>query len=249
MTSSVGVDDSSALKQALSRDDQSSDELASQVTDTTQDIKPIQYEERYVAFVDILGFSELIRRSENDDEGKTLRLINDALSFKQEAYLELFCADSSHNTTEKDALDLRIHTFSDFVVVSTPHTPDGLLCLLHVCWQIGVDWLRQGFLCRGGISVGKLVHSIGNHTAPRVFGPAFVAAYDLEHNVADFPRIVLSSQVRRAHEARLKASETKEALALRLVRKCEDGPTSVDLFWHLRESSAGNPHRWAKDAE
>jgi hypothetical protein len=145
-----------------------------QVTALTQDLAPAAYEQRYVAFIDILGFTEIIKNSENDEA--LLAGINDALSLKADSYEQNLKSLAKLESTDAD---LRVHTFSDFVVLSTADTDEGLVCLLFVCWHIAADWLRQGFFCRGGIAHGKLLHRVDNSVAPRVFGPAFIEAYEL----------------------------------------------------------------------
>lgn len=47
-----------------------------------------------------------------------------------------------------------------------------------------------GFLIRGGISVGKIIH-----TRNAVFGPALNRAYEIESTMAIFPRIVIDENV------------------------------------------------------
>lgn len=212
-----------------------------QVTALTQDSARAVYEERYVAFIDILGFTEIIKSSENNEQ--LLAEINDALSLKRDSYEQNFKSLAKLESTDSD---LRVHTFSDFVVLSTADTNEGLVCLLFVCWHIAADWLRQGFFCRGGIAHGKLLHKVDNSVAPRVFGPAFIEAYELEHSVADFPRVVASGKVRESVEALLKipldttsSTSPLNDLVKHLSHRCDDGPTCINIFWHLKTEKEG----------
>lgn len=200
----------------------------------------VQYEERYIAFIDILGFKELILESAKANPRVTPSTIYNALDIHPQAVQDFFFSLSDVPAAQHDCADLRVHTFSDFVVASCRQTDLGLCLLLFLCWHVTSDWLSKSFLSRGGITIGKVIHRISAGDAPLVFGPAFVQAYTLESEVADYPRIVLSKEVRRHYRAVI-ASTSTVALPLRnvaktLIRRCEDGPWCIDIFSHLRRS-------------
>ena len=50
--------------------------------------------------------------------------------------------------------------------------------------------LDEGILLRGGITVGDVALSYG-----QLFGPAVIRGYELENQVARFPRIVVGTEV------------------------------------------------------
>lgn len=130
---------------------------------------------------------------------------------------------------------LRMHSFSDCVVISCDATPLGLATMAFVSWRLASTWLSQQFLCRGGITRGKVTHRVGgreSNSSALVFGPAFVEAYVLETEVADVSRIVLSKTVRNDWH-RLKDSEPLRQFT-QLVCKTDDGPHCIDVFAHLR---------------
>lgn len=134
-----------------------------------------KYERRIVAFYDILGWRSHIKvaGTGSTEIGDLRRMILRAprmLEGRREIYRN----------------DLRFSTFSDNVVVSVPADDaelGGLLSAL-ICFQISS--IGAGFLVRGGITVGDIVHDQYS-----VFGPALNRAYELESVVADVPRIVL----------------------------------------------------------
>ena len=208
-----------------------------------------EYEERYIAFVDILGFKELILESAKANPKVKPSTIYNALDIHPTAIQDFFASLADMNRSESDSTDLRVHTFSDFVVASTHKNEFGLCLLLFLCWHIASDWLSKSFLCRGGITIGKVLHRISDGNAPLVFGPAFVQAYTLESEIADFPRIVLSKEVRQHYRA-IVGSNSPMPPAVRnvakmLIQKCDDGPWSIDTFCHLRKnglSGLGNEH-------
>ena len=134
------------------------------------------YEERIVAFVDILGFSNMISQSEKDVE--TYEKINRALKTIQNVKKD------SENTSAK------VTTFSDNIVISYPaNGKDSLFYILIDLIHLQLELLQQGVLVRGGIAKGKV-----RHTKEMVFGPAMVTAYELESKYAVYPRIIVEKQ-------------------------------------------------------
>lgn len=149
-------------------------------------IGPIQYEERVVAFVDLLGFKNAVNESINkqnifNDISKALKLN------------EQFQKDNYGVTFMNEAQDgVEIMFFSDSFVISIPTiTYDGPLysLLMHLVWQ-ALDILDNNFLVRGGVTIGLLYHN-GNIC----FGPAMNRAYYLESKEAFYPRIIIDEFV------------------------------------------------------
>lgn len=174
-----------------------------------------EYEERYIAFIDILGFKELILESAKAHPRIAPSTIYNALDIHPQAVQDFFFSLSDLPAAQHDCADLRVHTFSDFVVASCRKTDLGLCLLLFLCWHVTSDWLSKSFLSRGGITIGKVIHRISEGNAPLVFGPAFVQAYTLESEVADYPRIVLSKEVRQHYRAVVASTSTVAPLAQR----------------------------------
>lgn len=199
-----------------------------------------EYEQRYVAFIDILGFKELIKRSDkepdNDREGENrphaVSAIFNALDFD----LSLINDTYKKISPGTESPDLRLNTFSDFVVISSKLTPAGLDSLVFAVWRVVTEWLSKGYISRGGISKGKVVHrDYEERKSPIVFGPAFVSAYTLEQEIADYPRVVLSKEVRLVYsEIKQNGAGTIHALQ-KLVRQHDDGPHWIDIFGHIRK--------------
>lgn len=186
------------------------------------------YEERYIAFVDILGFKNLIQKSKND-QNLVSRLIS-ALDVSPQSSPTVLNEVGTDNPLEAE---LRVHTFSDFVVASTKPTHIGLAILTYVIWSQSVNWLSNSLLCRGAITKGHVLHRPGNGSPPMVFGPAFVEAYQLESTIADFPRVILSRPVREDWVSYSNDQKLGSKLPL-LVEKCTDGPSCIDLFCHVK---------------
>jgi hypothetical protein len=136
------------------------------------------YDERYVSFVDILGFSSIVARSENDavlvgNLSKALHGINQRVA--------------NARSTE---LGMEATAFSDNVVLSVPGSAEGLLYMLQILGDLSMDLLSLNMLFRGAVVKGKLLHTTG-----AVFGPALIDAYKLETTVSFHPRIMVSGEV------------------------------------------------------
>jgi hypothetical protein len=187
-----------------------------------------EYDERYIAFVDILGFKELISKSVSDPA--SVGALISALDIT--ATSPSIVLDQVGVSAQD--IDLRLHTFSDFVVASTKPTSGGLAVLAYVVWQLSNSWLSSKLLCRGGITKGKVLHRVSNGgVPPMVFGPAFIEAYLLESGVADFPRVILSKSARNDWKEYSKLGKLGNKLPL-LIHRCEDGPHCIDTFCHLK---------------
>jgi len=144
------------------------------------------YTERYVAFLDLLGFRDLVLRSLNQEAKITVDQIRSVLDHPDPAGKEQIVlgrigdiSDSGH----------RLTAFSDSVVITTDPTEQGLMHLLHHVEKIGFRLARLHTLYRGGITRG-----LAYHDERHVFGPAIIDAYELEKR-AEVPRVLLSESV------------------------------------------------------
>lgn len=136
------------------------------------------YRERYVAFIDILGFSMYVEKSIKDRElFSTLRNI---LSSK---------AIMANN---KRPDDVRAYQFSDSIVISTIYDPEGLKEIILSVRLICDKLLSYHMLTRGCITKGKLYDD-----GKAVFGPGLIRAYHIEKDIAVYPRILMDRCIYR----------------------------------------------------
>lgn len=132
------------------------------------------YEKRAVLFLDILGFKALVNEGE---EQKLFDALATSAAFAQSnpSFPEL-----THTTA-----------FSDSIVVSHRLEPGGVQNIINTASMLAWCFLRQGILTRGGIACGDM-----HHTTDRLFGRAMNEAYQLENELAIFPRILVSDEIR-----------------------------------------------------
>jgi hypothetical protein len=192
--------------------------------------KGVEYEDRVVAFVDILGFKNIIRRSAR--EPALVPRIQSALSLPRHDWAEMFAPLIDGESVSGGE---RTHSFSDFIVMSVPPDPPAVGLLVYMVFKKCRQLLEAGFASRGGIARGPIFHEEGE----AVFGPAFVDAYLLESTHADGPRVILQNAVRTLIETYCAA--TPDSTLCRFfaehVKRAEDGPATINLFADFRENS------------
>jgi hypothetical protein len=182
------------------------------------------YSERYVAFVDILGFSEIVRQTGSDQTPKRYDALVKTLS-------EIGTREGTAD--EIIGVDFQFQSFSDSVVLSSLVFPIGLIYLLSSISELAIRLLRNGLLMRGAVAKGKLHHHDGV-----MFGPAFLEAYRIENMVAKYPRIILSKETYEDRKA-VRSGVQKEPSVL----LDEDGPPYLHVFAHLEFQLANNERR------
>lgn len=149
----------------------------------------IDYTERVVALIDILGFKEAIKKIEADNGKSVLADVLAALSYLQDT------KDKAYNTLAFEFIGKRlpsetteVATFSDHIVVSD--TLENLTSVLFKAATISRGLLLRGLLCRGAVTYGKFYH---NNAV--LFGNALLEALEIESTKAIYPRIVASDQI------------------------------------------------------
>ena len=151
----------------------------------------IRYEERAVAFIDVLGFGALASDAATDQdklselEGVN-RLLNSAIPSLDRGVSKAVPEDL-----------VPIHNqISDCIILSAPMTTklegwkhySGLEIVLMRISQLTHRFLEAGYLLQGGVDVGPVWH-----TPENIIGPAYQCAFYLENNNSD-PSLVLSDR-------------------------------------------------------
>lgn len=136
------------------------------------------YREKYVAFIDMLGFSNLVRDAAVDLSKQSI--VIDAIDRLK---------DTACNNPD---MGMIVSYFSDCVVISCDRTRHGLAEMLMSLLAIAENLLVIDIMVRGGLTVGYI-----HHDADFMFGPGMLEAYDIERCIAKHPTIMLSNA---AHE-------------------------------------------------
>ena len=155
------------------------------------------YGNRFAAFIDILGFKQMISEIEAGAEGHQplFKRLKSVLSFLHEESIE---SDGHHDLPvyevtdegmiERELGNPQITYVSDCAIVSTEGTPEGFKALCNKLTKLSTDLACDGMFVRGGIAYGPLFHD-----KTFVFGSAYQRAYEVESKIAIWPRIVIDS--------------------------------------------------------
>lgn len=162
----------------------------------------LTYERRLIAFIDILGFKDLVKKSEKDPS--IIELIYSFLEYlkdwekKDKWNLRFLEIEEDAQKKGVSNFDLRNNTnttaFSDSVVVSVKienNINEMASTLIVNLAYIGSVLIEKGILFRGGLTIGNIIHT-DNGT---VFGQGLIDAFMLETRSAKYPRIILSDKL------------------------------------------------------
>jgi hypothetical protein len=149
------------------------------------------FEDKFVAFVDVLGFSGMVEAAEAaadaGDQDAVPRLLNLLTQLGTKADKERFAKQGPitcpHSPRVRKDLAFELTQISDCVIVSAEVSPAGVINLVSHCWDAVVQLLEQGVMCRGYITRGRVYH-----TETQVLGSAYQKAYRAESQVAAFRR-------------------------------------------------------------
>ncbi|CDN06618.1 MULTISPECIES: hypothetical protein [Klebsiella] len=130
----------------------------------------------YVAFIDILGFKNIVEEEKLNQFDKGL--------LKNLYECHISCEDIF-----KD-FNIDLVQFSDSIVISKAFSKDSFEEFAKAVSLYQILLLKNGFLCRGGIALNKHYSKSGF-----IFSPALIEAYKVESEKAIYPRIVISEDL------------------------------------------------------
>ena len=141
------------------------------------------YTEKYVLFLDILGFEAYVDDERKSEEfaRKVLPLL-DKLVRQNTQYTKKKNNSSQQYSLLDDAELGEISQFSDTFVISS----QSFNILKNNAIHIQNTLLKKNILSRGAITRGKIFHS-----GSQFIGPAINRAYNLEKSEAIYPRVII----------------------------------------------------------
>lgn len=183
------------------------------------------YEQRILAFVDILGFKNMVEgavhnKSEQERILTAMRIVR--------RYKDLNDSDADKGL---NLCDCQVTTFSDSAIISYPlHYDGGFFGILIDLIHMQIDLLSLGIFIRGGIAIGLAYHNKYN-----AFGPAMNEAYKFESQKAIYPRIIFTEDtiIKGIRNSPSHNNRYDIDLVGSLIKKDEDGYYFLD---YLRQS-------------
>lgn len=140
----------------------------------------MQFEDRFVAFIDILGFKEMVRAAERGATPTLDELLEMTRDLGGKASASL-CPQAPRMT--KDA-GLQVTQISDCAIVSGEVSPAGAINVVGHCWGSVISLMAKGVMCRGYITRGAVYHRDG-----QVLGSGYMAAFEAERSVSAFKKV------------------------------------------------------------
>jgi|SRR5580704_655887 hypothetical protein len=180
--------------------------------------RKLAYKLRLIAYLDILGFRDLIK---SKPPGFISQVIGQAIQW------------TSPDKKDRKAFQENYVNFSDLIVHTIPletlavQASGGDLYYetKNLAFAQGA-LINEGVLLRGALTLGLL-----ERTYKVLFGPGLIAGYELERHYAKFPRIILSPDLFRQNKATrlLWAHEFKEEMKyIGEYVKRDDGVVFID---------------------
>lgn len=139
-----------------------------------------EYEEHFVAFLDILGFKSLLKDTSCKELYSIFEVLNKKTSGRRNQNgIEIQAYNHIHHTILSDSVIVYIRSDID----------DAFATLIDICnnLQYSLANREKPILMRGGIAMGNLFYE-----NDIIYGEGLSSAYLLENNLAKYPRIIFT---------------------------------------------------------
>jgi hypothetical protein len=187
------------------------------------DVDEYIYQSRYIAFLDILGFTEHVYSSKSD-AGQIGAIAK---------VLEIIEQEKEHNDLLAGAHlvfneDNGFYMFSDSVILTAPTSDPGLIEIFLNVSSLIRRLLGYAVLLRGAIVQGDIYEK-----KQVIFGPGLIEAYKIESTSARYPRILVSEDVRLKSQSVSYEVRGRKSMPLSIkIRRDFDGLHHLDWMLH-----------------
>lgn len=153
-----------------------------------KDSNLIEYQNCFIAFLDILGFSNKVLESLNNTE--MLKVLRDSMGL---------CSSLStgdKKLVERNGVRREIHVqsrfFSDSIAVFMRTRPENISHLFFMIRFLQDRLWEKGICLRGAVTIGGMYWPPSSE-ASITLGPGLIEAHELESKKAKYPRILVSA--------------------------------------------------------
>ncbi|MDL2236721.1 hypothetical protein LJC56_02670 [Christensenellaceae bacterium OttesenSCG-928-K19] len=176
----------------------------------------LKTENYFVAYIDILGIKKMI---ENDDKDYYLNKIYNCMNAAIEQAKIMMNVPGCDNIKIKIFSDNMIFAIpSDFHMTDDHHPVISLNRIGTIVGSLQRMFLEAGFLTRGGVTHDKLYID-----DTLVWGKALLDSYNLENNIAGYPRVVIDLKVKKIANLLVLDDESRDVLEMNNMKMDFDG--------------------------
>lgn len=149
-------------------------------------VKPLKYEIKLVAFLDVLGFKDLVCSSKKTDQSKVAQ------------YFSLIDEKINDLKSRRGKQSITSLVVSDSVILTIPFSGDRdnqLTNLRELCIairEIEFELAKNDIWLRGAVTYGDVYISPDEN---QIVGSGFIDAYLLEEKVAINPRVIIDNKL------------------------------------------------------
>ncbi|NQU68474.1 MAG: hypothetical protein HQ510_11070 [Candidatus Marinimicrobia bacterium] len=204
---------------------------------TENEVIKFEYKNCFVAFLDILGFRTKVM--ETKDSSKNLEMLIEALKISGS-----FPSGGKKVSSEKGenrTISVQTRFFSDTMVLFLQEDPRDLSHLFLMTRYLQDSLWKNGICLRGAITIGDMYWT--DDEKDITIGPALIEAYQLESEIAIFPRIIISEGLNNYIDVRNPSSEpfSQNCQLKNMLRLDSDGTYFLDLL-NLHITRAKDEH-------
>ena len=133
------------------------------ITDKECSLGEVRYTEKFIAFLDVLGWKSLVHASDKGcglSLGELCEIMDDLGRSADRRHFEKHGPTTCPQAPcKRKDLDFCITRFSDSVLISVEVSPAGLINLMSYCSHACAGLMSKGVMCRGYIKRGRIYHT------------------------------------------------------------------------------------------
>ncbi len=153
------------------------------------------YKEKFIAFIDMLGFKNLI----NTHGDEIIDQIVDTIEKSLVEYKKRFDFDSSAPNIDMIGYKIlniypKYYLLSDSIILTIEDAENNLIRFLTGIMAVQKEFIKSNIFVRGAIVKGEIFELEGSNNN-MVFGPGGIDAIQMEANHSIYPRIIVSESV------------------------------------------------------
>ena len=202
---------------------------------------PSQYVNKLIAFVDIIGFKNIIDRHGE----RAISMIVDGIENSLNRYRGHWQSDDDEPDMDimgypiLNINDPTYYLLSDSIVFTMEDSENNLIRFFSAISHLQKTFIESGLFLRGGITKGKIFEKAtllnGNGKELRekgsiVFGPGIIEAFKLESEVASWPRIVLAKKLVQVLKEKVDLAKSLSQPAHRFLNQFVLGDNNGEYF-------------------